>query len=232
MADTEVYYKAKCPQCGQIDIVYGGQKTHKCSACGSRNKLDINDPTINVGKAENPFPIQFLQVACPYCGNIEVVPIGEKKHKCSLCNGLYEVIYDDGTKKETKEKSKPTLFQNGQQADNKTDIKKAIKNILIVAAIIVGIVSLFSIFSSNDSDPMPNRTDSSVMVGVKSYLRETLKDPGSYKEIEWSPSGINSAGQYYIRHKYRAKNSFGGYVVEEKIFYLNQSYKVIQTQDY
>ena len=79
---------------------------------------------------------------------------------------------------------------------------------------------------------MPTRTDSSVMVGVKSYLRETLKDPKSYQEIEWSPSGVNDAGQYYIRHKYRAKNSFGGYVVEEKIFYLNKSYKVVRTQDY
>ena len=232
MAETDVYYKAKCPHCGQIDIVYGGQKTHKCSSCGSKNKLDINDPTINVGIAENPFQPQYLQVSCPYCGNVETVPVGEKRHRCSLCRGLYEVIYDDGTKKEAKDKSTPKLFQSDNQSGNNVDVKKSIKNILIVAAIIVGIVSLFSLFSSNDSDPMPTRTDSSVMVGVKSYLRETLKDPKSYQEIEWSPSGVNDAGQYYIRHKYRAKNSFGGYVVEEKIFYLNKSYKVVRTQDY
>ena len=231
MADTDVYYHAQCPHCGQIDVVYEGQKTHKCSSCGIRNKLDINDPTINVGEAENPFKIQFLYVNCPYCGNFEVVPVGEKRHRCSLCKGLYEVIYNDGTNNKPKEKSTPTLFQSKRQSYNKSD-KKSIKNFIIVAAIIVGIISLFSIISPNDSDPLPTRTDSSVMVGVRSYLRANLKDPGSYQEIEWSPSGVNSSGQYYIRHKYRAKNSFGGYVIEEKIFYLNKSYKVIRTQDY
>lgn len=25
-----------------------------------------------------------------------------------------------------------------------------------------------------------------------------------------------------VRHKYRAKNSFGGYVIENKVFYLNK----------
>lgn len=232
MADSNNCYKAKCPHCGQIDIAWEGQKTHKCSACGARNKLDINDPTINVGKADNPFQPQFLQVSCPYCGNVEIVPVDTKRHKCSLCKGVYEVIYDNGTKKEPQEKTTPKLFQSNNQPGNNVDVKKSIKNILIVAAILVGIVAFFSIFSSNDSDPMPTRTDSSVVVGVKSYLRSTLKDPSSYQEIEWSPSGVNNAGQYYIRHKYRAKNSFGGYVVEEKIFYLDKSFHVISTQDY
>lgn len=67
------------------------------------------------------------------------------------------------------------------------------------------------------------------MSDVRTHLRETLKDPTSYQDIEWSPSWVNSNGQYYIRHKYRAKNSFGGYVVEEKIFYLDKNQSLLST---
>ncbi|MGH9628139.1 MAG: hypothetical protein ACRD7E_07335, partial [Bryobacteraceae bacterium] len=41
-----------------------------------------------------------------------------------------------------------------------------------------------------------------------------------YQSIEWSPVVKTTTG-YVVRHKYRAKNSFGGYVVEERIFQLN-----------
>ena len=63
---------------------------------------------------------------------------------------------------------------------------------------------------------------------VKLYLNKNLKDPDSYEGIEWSPVQKTSDG-YMVRHKYRSKNSFGGYVVENKIFYLNEKghvYKV------
>ena len=171
-----------------------------CTSKLNSPKLNYNDPTINVGKAESPFDVRFLYVTCPYCGQVDVVSVDEKRHKCSACRMPYKVIYDDGNKSESKKQSIPTLFQNGTQSFNNGDGKKFLKNILIVSVIITAIISLVSVFSSNDSEPMPTSTDSSVVVGVKSYLRETLKDPGSYQEIEWSPSGVNNSGQYYIRH--------------------------------
>lgn len=58
------------------------------------------------------------------------------------------------------------------------------------------------------------------MPGVERYLQMTLKDPDSYKGIEWSPIAKNCDG-YSVRHKYRAKNSFGGYVIDETVFMLN-----------
>lgn len=61
---------------------------------------------------------------------------------------------------------------------------------------------------------------------VKRFLKKTLKDPKSYEGIEWSEVQSTEEG-YVVRHKYRAKNSFGGYVVENNLFYLDKSGNVI-----
>lgn len=61
---------------------------------------------------------------------------------------------------------------------------------------------------------------------VENYLKKNLKDPDSYQSIEWS-SVAEKDGNYQVRHKYRAKNSFGGYVVENCIFTLNKEGNVI-----
>ena len=66
---------------------------------------------------------------------------------------------------------------------------------------------------------------------VKKYLKSSLKDPKSYEGIEWS--GVIKDGETYkVRHKYRAKNSFGGYVVEEYIFVLNKYGDVIDVMEF
>ena len=61
---------------------------------------------------------------------------------------------------------------------------------------------------------------------VKKYLKEKLKDPDSYESIEWG-TVIEKNDVYQVRHKYRAKNSFGGYVIEECLFTLDKEGNVI-----
>lgn len=61
---------------------------------------------------------------------------------------------------------------------------------------------------------------------VKKYLKSSLKDPKSYEGIEWS-NVVKDGDTYRVRHKYRAKNSFGAYVVEEYVFVLNEQGTVI-----
>lgn len=70
--------------------------------------------------------------------------------------------------------------------------------------------------------PKNSEWDASVRP-VKQYLRKHLKDPGSVKYIEWSPvhlTRVNGSPFWRVRVKYRAKNSFGGYVIEEKLAYI------------
>jgi len=61
---------------------------------------------------------------------------------------------------------------------------------------------------------------------VEQYLKSVLKDPDSYQPISWGNVQEFSDG-YTVRHTYRAKNSFGGYVVESKTFMLDNSGSVI-----
>ena len=65
---------------------------------------------------------------------------------------------------------------------------------------------------------------------VKDYLKKTLKDPKSYESIEWSKVKEETDG-YSVYHKYRAKNSFGGYVIEAQIFYLDFGGNVVRVQN-
>jgi len=64
---------------------------------------------------------------------------------------------------------------------------------------------------------------------VQDYLRSHLKDYDSYQAIEWSKVTKVDAPQwkYAVRHKYRARNSFGGYMIENYIFYLDEKGAVV-----
>jgi hypothetical protein len=48
--------------------------------------------------------------------------------------------------------------------------------------------------------------------GLERYIKNNLKDPGSYEHIETKYN--DNGGSVYVVTRYRAKNSFGGYVVE------------------
>ena len=66
---------------------------------------------------------------------------------------------------------------------------------------------------------------------VKEYLKYNyLRDPDSYESIEWSEVKRKDDG-YYVRHKYRAKNGFGGYVVANQLFHLDFNGKVVDVKD-
>lgn len=112
--------------------------------------------------------------------------------------------------------------------------------VIIIIAVVIGIYSAISRDtgnSSNDnSEVVSNSAYDASVYQVERYLKnEYLKDPNSYQGIVWGKvqkDFNNSLYKYYFRHKYRAKNSFGGYVVEEKIFYLDQSGNVVSVTDH
>lgn len=58
---------------------------------------------------------------------------------------------------------------------------------------------------------------------VTAFLRKNLKDPDSIQYDEWSPvSALELNGKHYwaVRVRYRAKNSFGGYVLSNQVFLI------------
>ena len=101
-------------------------------------------------------------------------------------------------------------------------------------AITIFIFTLYIIGANTDpnaiSTPIENSEWDGSVAQVKQYLKRNLKDPDSYEGIEWSK--VTKVGnQYKVRHKYRAKNSFGGYVIEEFIFTLNEDGNVISKKN-
>jgi len=66
---------------------------------------------------------------------------------------------------------------------------------------------------------------------VEQWLKTNLKDPDSYEAIEWSKV-VKRENRYMVRCKYRAKNSFGGYVIENKLFTLDSKGNVLSSTDY
>ena len=109
---------------------------------------------------------------------------------------------------------------------------------LVGIFIVIGIISsLFPSGSCSSSTSKPRTVvtnsalDSSVYQ-VKYWLEANAKDPSSIEYIEWSAVKKTSSGEFMVRVKYRAKNSLGGYVVENKVFTLDSTGKVTSQIDY
>lgn len=118
------------------------------------------------------------------------------------------------------------------------DRKKIIKYVKVFAFIVMVIWAIFSmsrIGSKYTSHPIAGSgpTEQTARISIELFLkRQYLKDPDSYEGIEWGPSGIymKENNTYFMMHKYRARNSFGGYVVENPMFILNENGDVIDVK--
>jgi hypothetical protein len=105
--------------------------------------------------------------------------------------------------------------------------------VIVVVLIIIGIIGTCmdgEDFNYTTGKVQNSSFDASVEQ-VERYLKNHLKDPRSYQAIEWSSVTKRDDGSYYVRHKYRAKNSFGGYVVNEQLFYLDAKGNVTSVKD-
>ena len=161
------------------------------------------------------YPKRYRYV-CHYCGNTDSGTENKVWHKCSACGKVFQA-----STPLDKRLASTTNNQTISTEQPKSSILKWICSIITVLAI------FFMIGKCNVDDPKID-----VRAGVQYYLKHHyLKDPKSYESISWSEVGTDELGEYYIRHRYRAKNSFGGYVVEEKTFYLDKDYRIIRVTD-
>ena len=103
-----------------------------------------------------------------------------------------------------------------------------------VAVIILSI--FYPFFRDNlsryNEDPVKNNGLDASVYQVEQYLKNNLRDPDSYEPMEWSAVQKTKNGWYYVRHKYRARNGFGGMNIENQIFYLDEDGNVTGYTDY
>ncbi len=101
--------------------------------------------------------------------------------------------------------------------------------IFLVYAMVTGTTSTTQ--SSTSSKTVSNSAWDGSVYQVERYLKRYLKEPDSFQAIEWSPVQETDTG-YIVRCKYRAKNSFGGYVIENQIFTLNRNGNVLSVIEF
>lgn len=110
-----------------------------------------------------------------------------------------------------------------------------------VSVVVVGLFLITATATGDEDNSTSTESTSSAKVRnsgwdasvyqVENYLKKTLRDPKSYEGIEWSEVKETSTG-YVVRHKYRAKNGFGGYVIENQLFYLDSDGNVTNVTDF
>jgi RNA polymerase subunit RPABC4/transcription elongation factor Spt4 len=190
----------KCLECNK-NI---SDKALSCPHCG----FEMSKENIEKHRIENP-PVADM-VNCPYCKAV----ISKFSKTCKNCK---KEILEEDMNEEIRKINKSTIIGVGC--------------LIIIVIFVIWIASSGSCSEGSSSSSYSSKTvensswDGSVSQ-VKDWLRENLKDPGSLEFIEWGTVVETSSG-YSVRVKYRAKNSFGGYVIEEKIFTLDHSGNVL-----
>lgn len=113
--------------------------------------------------------------------------------------------------------------------------------IIIISLAIVGYTTFFGDNSKKQSvgkEAVFNSEWDASVQQVDDYIKNNLNDPDSYKSVSWSEVfKLNDTKEigfasYQVRHKYRAKNAFGAYVTEEKLFKLDYQGNVLEVRDW
>ncbi|MEW6595673.1 MAG: zinc ribbon domain-containing protein [Thermodesulfobacteriota bacterium] len=154
-------------------------------------------------------------ITCPECGK----QISESAGNCPNCGYQLTAEVVAATKEKAQQEQKTSWI-----------------GCLSILAVFVVSFALVSNCSDSSKPAAPREVvensawDGSV-AQVETWLRQNLKDPDSLEFIEWSRV-VKGKGGFMVRVKYRAKNSFGGYVVEQKLFTLDTTGAVTGSLDY
>lgn len=154
---------------------------------------------------------------CPRCGSQLLISDDLRKEeylRCSICKNIF-----------------PNPFRKASRSFFELHKGWIITIVVIIVLWIIG-ASIDDNNNSPTNQEVENSPYDSSVSQVVQYLKDNLKDPDSYSGVEWSSVIKTDDGGYYVRHKYRAKNSFGGYALENKVFYLDSKGNVINVIDY
>lgn len=183
-------------------------KALSCPHCG----FEMSEENIEKHIIENPPAAD--RVSCPYCKTL----ISKYSKTCKNC------------KETIREEDMNEAIRKANESIRKANESTTMASIGFLVAIIFFVIWIANSGSCSggcSSSPysgnvVKNSSWDGSVYQVKKWLRKNLKDPGSLEFIEWG-TVIESASGYSVRVKYRAKNSYGGYVIEEKMFYLDRS---------
>jgi hypothetical protein len=94
-------------------------------------------------------------------------------------------------------------------------------------------IKRWTLVPTKSKGPVHNSAWDGSVYQAENYLKRNLKDPDSYEAIEWGRVLTRNNGEEYrVRCKYRAKNSFGGYVIGHHVFALDAEGNVVRMVEY
>lgn len=175
----------------------------------------------------------MIHVKCPHCGSTLSVPEEYKNDKqlhCGVCNQNFKNTYTP-----PKTKRSQSSFNNNATRHTSKKQEFSLKGKLITTAIIFFLIFIgYGACEDGEDGGVKSKVENSGWDGsvlqVKQYLKRTLKDPDSYQSIQWGKVHELNNGTYEVWHKFRAKNSFGGYVVSWMSFILDADGNVIDSR--
>lgn len=134
---------------------------------------------------------------------------------CTACGGL--VSY-----------GAPLCPHCGKKRPSPRPPTKVTRRHLAIASAALGVFLMIAAGSQTGTSPVREQAGWAVSNGawngsvsqVEKYLKANLKDPDSFEAIEWGRV-VKGKDFYTVSVKYRAKNSFGGYVITHQGFFLD-----------
>ena len=169
-----------------------------------KSKRTFNCP--NCKQRISATPAQYGQQGpCPTCGSLLIVP---------------------NRKKVSKKRPPPPKLPEYTPLSTASPFRMTGQQIFLSVVLIGFFVIIPMCSNSNTSNSGSTSTvynsswDNSVSQ-VERHLKSTLRDPDSYQSVEWGQVTSSGDGGSTVRHKYRAKNGFGGYNTEERIFKID-----------
>ena len=182
--------------------------------------LSISFFITNAMAQENQHTIQTQisdqpTLCCPFCGYTGIIPEQFRSEQYLICPCCH------------------SRLDNPLWIERDRAINKKIKKISFILVIVISVI--YVVFddgsSSFDENPVTNSGLDASVYQVEQFLDDNLRDPDSYESIDWSPVTETENG-YYVRHKYRTRNGFGGMNIENKIFHLDKNGNVTGYTDY
>lgn len=180
---------------------------------------------------------------CSSCGQANAIlnkfcyKCGEKLFFSSKFDKPFVELIAEPDISKSENSSSFTKSDSSSQKMSIEDKKNAKNGCLLILGIILVISYFIFNATDNNSDKSGDRVleDTDIIFSIEYYLKtKYLRDPDSYQYIESSKAVLsgNVQNKYIVDFTFRAKNAFGGYVIEEKIFTLDIEGNVVDMQNF
>lgn len=126
---------------------------------------------------------------------------------------------------------------------NPQEKKRAKLNLTLLGCIVVLLIGLgIAMYFGHEDPPVKEMPPKAVVYNsewdasvsqVKQFLKDNLNDPDSYESVEWGPVQQQpETKEFFVRHKYRAKNAFGAVMTYNQLFFMDSTGVVQKVQDW